>query len=323
MVMGEHVKLASRLEGLTKEYATHILVTEQTLIAARKGLNDEGAYTVRELDAVRVVGKQEPVRLFELRRRGTATTEEMPLLDGYARALALYRARQFAEARLLFESLLKRFAGESHSALEQARRRPFPGGRTGQGDVRHPVRQGEHHQDRAGKREDSRYLGRRRILRRDEHPQQQAALGRRGGGRGREAPGDRSEDVRGDDPRQCRNRGAPDQKAFRSIAGSRRTDREPPLARPEQPRRALPLASGGQTGEGDPAGQARERQSQRAARAHGRERARGPGGGEQDCQGANHRAGAGGRARARYRQDAEIPGVSRDERAFRGLGGLR
>jgi len=120
-VMGDNVNLASRLEGLTKEYGTHILVTEQTLIAARKGLNDEGAYTVRELDAVRVMGKEEPVRLFELRRRGPATTEEMPLLDGYARALALYRARQFADARLLFESLLKRFAGDGPSALMLAR----------------------------------------------------------------------------------------------------------------------------------------------------------------------------------------------------------
>src|SRR5207302_11258356 len=59
-VMGDNVNLASRLEGLTKEYGTQILVTEQTLIAARKGLNDD-AYTVRELDAVRVMGKEEPV----------------------------------------------------------------------------------------------------------------------------------------------------------------------------------------------------------------------------------------------------------------------
>jgi len=115
------VNLASRLEGLTKEYGTQILVTEQTLIAARKGLNDEAAYTVRELDAVRVMGKEEPARLFELRRRGPATTEELPLLDGYARGLASYRARQFAEARLQFDSLLKRFAGDGPSALMLAR----------------------------------------------------------------------------------------------------------------------------------------------------------------------------------------------------------
>jgi adenylate cyclase len=120
-VMGDNVNLASRLEGLNREYGTHILVTGQTLIAARKGLNDEAAYTVRELDSVRVKGKQEPVRLFELRRRGPPLTEELPLLQGYAQGLALYRARSFAEARLQFESLLERFAGDGPSSLMMAR----------------------------------------------------------------------------------------------------------------------------------------------------------------------------------------------------------
>ncbi len=69
-VMGDNVNLSSRLEGLNKEYGTHILISEQTLQAARKGVKDEAAYTVRELDSVRVKGKKEPVRLFELRGAG-------------------------------------------------------------------------------------------------------------------------------------------------------------------------------------------------------------------------------------------------------------
>jgi adenylate cyclase len=108
-VMGDNVNLASRLEGLNKEYGTHVLVSEQTLVAARKGLGDERAYTVRELDAVRVKGKKEPVRIFELRSRGQPSAEELPLLDGYAEGLRLYRAQRFAEARLQFESLAERF----------------------------------------------------------------------------------------------------------------------------------------------------------------------------------------------------------------------
>ncbi|HZR11444.1 MAG TPA: adenylate/guanylate cyclase domain-containing protein [Myxococcales bacterium] len=118
-VMGDNVNLASRLEGLNKEYGTHILVTGQTLAAARKG--EDAAYTARELDSVRVKGKQDPVRLFELRRRGPPSTEELPLLDGYAQGLALYRAGKFAEARLQFESLLERFPGDGPSALMLAR----------------------------------------------------------------------------------------------------------------------------------------------------------------------------------------------------------
>ncbi len=120
-VMGDNVNLASRLEGLNREYGTHVLITEQTLNAARKGLNDASAYTARELDSVRVKGRLEPVRIFELRRRGPPPTEELPLLSGYAQGLALYREGQFAEARLQFESLLERFAGDGPSALLRAR----------------------------------------------------------------------------------------------------------------------------------------------------------------------------------------------------------
>ena len=108
-VMGDNVNLASRIEGLNKAYGTHILISEQTLVAARKGLKDESAYCVRELDFVAVKGKQEPVRLFELRSRGPAPAEDLPLLSGFAEGLALYRAQRFAEARLNFESLLARF----------------------------------------------------------------------------------------------------------------------------------------------------------------------------------------------------------------------
>ncbi len=116
-VMGDNVNLASRLEGLNKEYGTHILVTEPTLHAARKGLQEPAAYLVRELDAVRVKGKKDPVRLFELRRRGPALTEEVPLLEGYAEGLRLYRAQKFSEARLQFESLLERFPHDGPSRL--------------------------------------------------------------------------------------------------------------------------------------------------------------------------------------------------------------
>ncbi|TMA28257.1 MAG: adenylate/guanylate cyclase domain-containing protein [Deltaproteobacteria bacterium] len=116
-VMGDNVNTASRLEGLNKEFGTHILISEQTLQSARKGLHEESAYCVRELDFVAVQGKKEPVRLFELRSRGPAATSEMPLLSGYAEGLRLYRARKFAEAQLQFESMLQRFPEDGPSAL--------------------------------------------------------------------------------------------------------------------------------------------------------------------------------------------------------------
>ena len=116
-VMGDNVNLASRLEGLNKEYGTHILISEPTLLSARRAVNDDRAYTVRELDSVRVKGKKEPVRLFELRSRGAPSTEELPLLEGYAEGLELYRQQRFSEARLQFESLLERYPGDGPSTL--------------------------------------------------------------------------------------------------------------------------------------------------------------------------------------------------------------
>ena len=59
--MGDTVNLASRLEGLNKEYRTHILVSESTYAAAR------GAGLVfRDLDVIRVKGKLQPVNIYEL-----------------------------------------------------------------------------------------------------------------------------------------------------------------------------------------------------------------------------------------------------------------
>ncbi len=117
-VMGDNVNLASRLEGLNKEYGTRALITSATLQAARAS---GGEPCVRELDSVLVKGKKEPVRLFELRGKGAAPAEDLPLLDGYARGLRLYREQRFAEARVEFESLRERFPHDGPSRLFAAR----------------------------------------------------------------------------------------------------------------------------------------------------------------------------------------------------------
>ena len=59
-VIGDTVNLASRLEGAAKAYGTRTLVSEDTLLATR------GTVLARELDLLRVKGKQQPVRVFEL-----------------------------------------------------------------------------------------------------------------------------------------------------------------------------------------------------------------------------------------------------------------
>jgi len=61
-VISDAVNLASRIEGLTKQFETTILISEQTLFR----LTDPSKYKYRMLDQVHVKGKQEPVAIFEI-----------------------------------------------------------------------------------------------------------------------------------------------------------------------------------------------------------------------------------------------------------------
>ncbi len=120
-VMGDNVNLASRLEGLNKDYGTHVLVSEATLQMAARAVKPGEELLTRELDAVRVKGKKDPVRLFELRGRGAPVAADQPLLDAYARGLKLYRERRFATARVSFEECLEHAPGDGPSLLFVAR----------------------------------------------------------------------------------------------------------------------------------------------------------------------------------------------------------
>ncbi len=93
-VIGDTVNLASRLEGAAKAYGARMLVSEETVVAAR------GVVLARELDLLRVKGRQLPVRVYEL--VGLAGTPPPAHLARFAEGLTLYRARRFAEAREAF-----------------------------------------------------------------------------------------------------------------------------------------------------------------------------------------------------------------------------
>jgi adenylate cyclase len=72
--MGDAVNLAARLEGANKAYGTSILVSEDTMQAAGE------AVVARRVDIVRVVGRAQPVRLYEpLAPREAASAEDLRL----------------------------------------------------------------------------------------------------------------------------------------------------------------------------------------------------------------------------------------------------
>lgn len=100
-VMGDTVNLGSRLEGANKVYGTRILIDETTREMARD------AVQVREVDSLSVVGKTEPVAVFELLAAADAPCPLPPtLLEAYARGLELYRRGDFREAQKAFATCL-------------------------------------------------------------------------------------------------------------------------------------------------------------------------------------------------------------------------
>jgi adenylate cyclase len=98
-VLGDAVNLGSRLESLTKQYGVNIMVSEFTKAAVPD-------LVAREIDQVRVKGKETPVRIFEpLGFEGEVDAATLAALAQYHAALALYRGQHWAEAEAAFQAL--------------------------------------------------------------------------------------------------------------------------------------------------------------------------------------------------------------------------
>jgi len=100
-VIGDAVNLASRLEGLTKEYHTRIIISEGTYNAVRD------YFYVREIDRVRVKGKLKPVKIFEPARYLTA--EKKKAWSLYNKGVKLFLERRWDEAEKMFLKALEIF----------------------------------------------------------------------------------------------------------------------------------------------------------------------------------------------------------------------
>jgi adenylate cyclase len=100
-VMGDSVNLGSRIEGLTKNYGVDIIVSEFV-----KAQVPDMIY--RELDIVRVKGKDKPVTIFEpIGKLGQLSSEILNELDAYANALTAYRRQDWVVATAQFKALEK------------------------------------------------------------------------------------------------------------------------------------------------------------------------------------------------------------------------
>jgi len=111
-IIGDAVNLASRLEGLNKIYGTTILLSEFTAEA----LDDR--FLLRDLDIVRVKGKERAVTIYELAgwREGTRA-ETLAGLRLFGEGLAAHRAQRWDEAESLFQQVLAMLPGDGPSRL--------------------------------------------------------------------------------------------------------------------------------------------------------------------------------------------------------------
>jgi len=110
-VMGDNVNLVARLEGINKLYGTTIIASEATVTLAREMI------TVRELDLVRVKGKAQTVRIFEVIGPSSAAAEWGDRIEHFHAGLAAYRARDWNAAVAAFDQVLAIHPSDGPSAL--------------------------------------------------------------------------------------------------------------------------------------------------------------------------------------------------------------
>jgi len=110
-VMGDNVNLASRLEGITKEYQTQIVISENTYRQVAE------QFVCRELDKIKVKGKHQPVNIYELLDVIAERPKYESLLAQFEHAMAAYHAQDWREAAARFGELLSAYPDDGPTRL--------------------------------------------------------------------------------------------------------------------------------------------------------------------------------------------------------------
>ena len=120
-VIGDSVNLASRLEGANKVYRSKIIFSEFTKCSLTVPLLS------RELDLIRVKGKDFPVAVFEALdyRKADLDCGLGTMIEAFGQGVQLYRAREWCEAEQQFLAALAACPGDGPSAIYVDRCRTF------------------------------------------------------------------------------------------------------------------------------------------------------------------------------------------------------
>ena len=118
-IIGDAVNVASRIESLTKRYATSMLISENTAVRLRP----ETKATLRPLERVQLVGKTQALQVFEVLEALDADTyrRRLATLDDHNEAIVAYERGELAAARRLFNHVLEADPTDAPAAVMLAR----------------------------------------------------------------------------------------------------------------------------------------------------------------------------------------------------------
>lgn len=102
--IGDTVNLAARLEGANKAYGSKSIITE----AVFEKLKD--SFVCRELDFIKVKGKNKPVRIYEiLQEKATASDKLFEIKELFEKGLAAYRSQNWDSAEEMFRMCSEKY----------------------------------------------------------------------------------------------------------------------------------------------------------------------------------------------------------------------
>ena len=110
-IMGDNVNLASRLEGINKQFATRLIISEATYLAVHEH------FVARELDLIRVKGKMKPVKIFELLGPTSDLETHRDRVERFQKGLEKYRSGEWKRALETFEELTTDYPQDAPSHI--------------------------------------------------------------------------------------------------------------------------------------------------------------------------------------------------------------
>jgi adenylate cyclase len=107
--VGDTINSASRIQALNKQLGTRILVTEQSCPSASE-------MAAREIGDFLLAGKEQPLRVYELRAASQKGSNDTPILQNlFADALGEFRLARWSEAERAFARVLAHFPDDGPS----------------------------------------------------------------------------------------------------------------------------------------------------------------------------------------------------------------